>query len=658
MEQIANDTRFYWGNSIDRIVPLCLDNYKDEAESCIRQADLICENTFVFREHWEMERTHVPYTFEGEIKWSAVPFGDQEWTFALNRHTAFWLLGKAWRYTKDLRYGEHFVRLINDWIDREPLTEESRKNTWRSLEAGIRVEYWIKSLKLFAGCPLMTRELKEKIEASLRLHGTYLMSIEDDFHRISNWGVLESHGLLLLGLWFQDKEWTDTAVKRLKEEAHYQVFADGTQWEQSPMYHGEVLHGLLDSLVHLKRFGLPIPGSLAEAVKKMLFALAAWSKPNGHMPCQSDSDDIDTRDLLVQGAVFYESGELKYLAGEKWFEENMWNCGMEGKGIYDSIEAIEPECASCALTDSGNYFLKTGFGEMEDYIHFHCGCMGSGHGHGDQLHVDYYSHGEDILIDSGRYTYVDSDIRRNLKFPSAHNTVVMDKQEFCTYINSWAYGPMALPVKGEYVFRHGLGFVSGAHFGYIKQGMVPMRKVVMLDKGLLLVADIIYGTGKHAYTSYLHFGKQARVSLDGNTGIFQGEKAQARIFCLKGETELSKEPVSTEYNLLEDSFTLKNHLIKEDTAAFYTVIAVSGAGQDIKAEAELLPVTMARSGRTLPPEEGEAVRIRKNGREYVVILCHEELVSEVDLFTAGGHKSYGKLMVFTPERPEGVVLQY
>lgn len=41
-----------------------------------------------------------------------------------------------------------------------------------------------------------------------------------------------------------------------------------------------------------------------------------------------------------------------------------------------------------------------------------------------------------------------------------------------------------------------------------------------------------------------------------------------------------------------------------------------------------------------------------------MIVCHQELISEVDIFTAGGYESYGKLMVFTPECAEGEVLQY
>ena len=42
-----------------------------------------------------MERTHEAVVFGDKIEWDAVPFGDPEWLYALNRHTCFLILGKA-----------------------------------------------------------------------------------------------------------------------------------------------------------------------------------------------------------------------------------------------------------------------------------------------------------------------------------------------------------------------------------------------------------------------------------------------------------------------------------------------------------------------------------------------------------------------------------
>ena len=65
------------------------------AADALARAGEICEHTFLFRDHWEMEPTREPVHFDGPVVWDAVPAGDPEWIYALNRHTIFVNLGKA-----------------------------------------------------------------------------------------------------------------------------------------------------------------------------------------------------------------------------------------------------------------------------------------------------------------------------------------------------------------------------------------------------------------------------------------------------------------------------------------------------------------------------------------------------------------------------------
>ena len=113
------------------------------AEHTIFIADEICRGRYLFQDHWEMEPTHTAVDFGAEIAgidWAAVPFGDPEWLYAMNRHTSLVNLAKAWLYTGDDHYARQFAALLDDWIARVPLTEESAANTWRSLETGLRCE--------------------------------------------------------------------------------------------------------------------------------------------------------------------------------------------------------------------------------------------------------------------------------------------------------------------------------------------------------------------------------------------------------------------------------------------------------------------------------------------------------------------------------------
>ena len=281
--------------------------YPRAAERACAIADDVCANRFLFRDHWEMERTNVPVQFgpeEKDIDWALIPAGDPEWIYAMNRHTSFVNLARAWLLTGDERYAQKYARLIEDWIDRVPLTGESRNDTWRSLEAGLRCENWLRALELLAGSGVPGAALRQKIETCLRQHGGYLAAASNTFHRLSNWGVLQDHGLFLLGVYFDRADWRQLALSRLDENLHHAVFGDGSQWEQSPMYHCEVLHNALDVVLVGRKAGVPLPAPFTDAVHRMCRALAAWVKPDGRLPMQSDSDDMAARDLRAAGALF------------------------------------------------------------------------------------------------------------------------------------------------------------------------------------------------------------------------------------------------------------------------------------------------------------------------------------------------------------------
>ena len=642
----------------------CREHCPEEMRRSISIADDVCENRFLFRDHWEMERTNVPVQFgpkESDIDWAHIPAGDPEWLYAMNRHTCFVNLGKAWRFTGENRYAEKYARLIEDWIERVPLTEESSGNTWRSLEAGLRCEFWLRALKLFEGSAVLTRELKEKIDACLLVHGEYLVKASGAFHKLSNWGVLQDHGLFLLGVYFDREDWKRLALRRLDENLHRSVMRDGSQWEQSPMYHCEVLHCAIDTLLIARQNQVEVPVRFEDAVHRMCTALTAWMTPDGRLICQSDSDDTDARDLVAEGALLFGDGWLRAVAGESLFEENYWDFGPEKSGAYAALQPEERPCVSAALPDSGNYMMRTGLDADAGYVHFHCGCLGSGHGHADQLHVDAGIGGEDVLIDSGRYTYVDCPVRAQLKLPAAHNTTRVDGEDFTRYVDSWAYSDIAIPVKGEYNFTRNADSACGMHLGYLSRGVVAGRKVLYLKElGAVLICDQFYPVDEsaHSYEKNFHFGP-GECRLEGKNVFWQGRRASAVLASLDdGDYALVKAPYSRDYNALLEGDALVVRTEGRGFASLISVLSMDCDGRGHTLSVERIPVKKEISGELLEPAQAEAVRIEKDGRSAVVILCHGEVISAVDLLEAGGYSGYGKLLVFTQDEPDGICLAW
>lgn len=242
------------------------------------------------------------------------------------------------------------------------LTPESEQTTWRAIEAGIRCESYLKALELFSGSAALTPALTDRIAAFLAAHGEYLLRASGVFQRLSNWGVLQDHGLLLAGIYLGNEMYVQTALRRLSAELSLQVMDDGTHWEQSPMYHGEVLHCAMDSVLIARRNGIAVPDVLEERVHAMARALSAWVKSDGRIPCQSDSDDTDARDLLCEAALLFRDGQLRARAAAGLPAEAIWNLGAQAQQELNALSPLPAVHPSDALPDSGNYMLRSGLG--------------------------------------------------------------------------------------------------------------------------------------------------------------------------------------------------------------------------------------------------------------------------------------------------------
>ncbi|MDR2901015.1 MAG: heparinase II/III family protein [Treponema sp.] len=649
MNNISN----IWGNGKDA-AELCKNHDPEAASDYIARANDICENRFIFRDHWEMEKTNEPVQFAESIDWFCKPGEDSEWTFAFSRHSFLLILAKAYALTGDDTYGVHYARLVLDWIKQVPLTDAAKKTTWRSIEAGLRCENWLKSMMLIKDCKNLPVELFAEMDACLRIHAEYLVAAHGDFQRLSNWGVLQDRGLFLAGIYFSEQSYIDLSLKRLSDNLRLQVLPDGIHWEQSPQYHAEVLQCFLTVTQAAMRCNIPLPKGFAETVHRMAKALALWIKPNGRLICQSDSDNVDARDVLVQAALLFDDAELKTIANNEFFDGNIWNMGIEALKQYQNMESVPYKPASIAFPQSGNYILR----DENNFLHMHCGSLGSGHGHADLLHIDLFAYGEDILIDSGRFSYVDSAIRRELKSPAAHNTITIDDKDFTVYKNSWDYAKIAMPIKGEYFFAERCGFISGGHLGYLQNGVFVFRKVVQAASDLFVIFDECYTEDDHAYMQYFHFNNEGEVKLDGSSALYCGKTVDAKVIVLTPEAKLTliDVPLSRTYNELEQGQCLRVSCKHEGFIGLVTVIATAPINSALDVKAELVPVSLTRSGETVPEKKAQAVKINRGANAYTVICLHEEVISEVGLIEANGCKGYGKLMVFTPESPMGITL--
>ncbi|MEY8423170.1 alginate lyase family protein [Lachnospiraceae bacterium 38-14] len=635
--------------------------FPGEAQHAICTAAQAVKRYFTFTNKWDLEQSPYALGFEGEIAWEENPGNDPEFVWQFNRHRFFMCLGQAYQMTGEERYAACLAELLTDWIKRVPLTAEHENKAWRSLEAGFRGEYWTKAVSYIKDSPAFTHEVRRLYESSLLTHAGYLEKKHSQYKYISNWGVIENHGLFEIGAEIRkfDREkgeyYCNLALEHLDQAVKIQFMRDGVHWEQSPMYHCEVVRCLLDVMILAKREGIFVPGGIKEGVEKALYAMAAWKKPDGHMFMGGDSDDLDMAECFVLGAYYFKDGVLKFAAGGEMEYEAAFFLGLEGIRTYEGLERKEPGFLSKALADSGHFYLRSGWDEKANLLHFSCGTLGAGHGHSDKLHVDLVLGGRDILVDAGRYTYTMEGGRARFKDPTAHNTSILDGEFFTVCKDSWECSKLSQPGNTAFYFTDQYEYVQGGHLGYMDKGVFFNRRIIHIKPDIYVIADEMYGAGRHCYETFFHFSEKGKINLQGSTAKYRDSQGEADIFFLSeklsrgtARIENVKSEISRHYNNKSGNSCLS---VRQEGEGFTSIFTVLSPGS--VESCEKIPVSSALKGITYEPKQAEALRLLTKQGEYILILCHEEVNSPTDLVCAGGCTGFplcGLLLIPSTER--------
>lgn len=658
-EFFDRDVSCYFFDDMEKIGEYCKIFWPEDVEHILRVADEVCRKEFLFDLKWDMERTYEAVVFEKEIQWDYMPGDDPEFIFQFNRHRFFICLGQAYAITKDEKYAKAFTEMLMDWIQKVPLTEESRKTTWRTIEAGLRGEFWTKAICYFRDSPYLTDEVVDAFYHCMITHAEYLTQYHSVMRRMSNWSVLEDHGLFEIALILpqseKTKQYAKIALEHLEIEARLQVLPDGAQWEQSPMYHNEVYHCFLDVLILAYRNGISVPKSIFDRVRKMAYANVAWKKPDGHQFINGDSDDTDIRDYISTGAWVFSDPILKSAGFERLDFESIWDLGIGVAEQYEQMETEEIPFTSVALSDSGNYYLRTDWSKDANLLHFHCGTLGAGHGHSDKLHIDLVIHGEDVLLDSGRFNYVPGPNRYEFKDPMAHNTITVDGELFTVCKDSWECSKLSAPVNQKHCFTKAYEFVQGGHLGYmdLENGVFVNRKVIFIKPDVYLLIDELYSGGEHEYCQYFHFNNEGEIEIFTKEGkvAYKGKKAKADFYFVTPGIEIStkKTRISRNYNQAEEQDTVMVQKKQKGFASLITVIFGQGIEENEEFKVEKIQVRSEFKDVIHPDSWAEALKIWVHGKEYVVIVCHQEANTPTDQTEADGCMGFGQVLVFDKE---------
>ena len=501
----------------ERVCAHIAGNCREEAEKILAQADRLMAHTFSFEDRWDMEPCREPFTLK-EMIWDRSPNGDPEWIFMLNRHEYMNKLLIAGWLTGDKAYVEKLKWFLFHWIQANPILPEGTVTT-RTIDTGIRCMSWQYLLLHLLGEGLMEEREAAGILESMKEQFASLRKRYIGKYTLSNWGVLQTASICNGYLWFHEylpSDGTeDWAWQELERQIGLQVLDDGAHWEQSMMYHMEVLLACMKLLASCRAW-VRIENRtefwrdtdwLEKAVDRMSRYVLFASGPDHLQIAQCDSDVTDVRDVMVKAAVLTGDGRYRYAGYDTADLDSAWMFGSAGVTGYSAMAGRKPESLSLAAADAGHIFFRSSWEEDSHFTYMKCGPLGSGHGHADLTHISLHYRGCPILVDSGRYSYVEEEpLRPFLKSAQAHNVGVIDGESHGRPRGSWGYDSFGQSFKNYYREQGPVHYGEMAYHGCLMSGAhyLVIRKVMAVDQGIWMIVNDIRCDGGHEVKEYYH----------------------------------------------------------------------------------------------------------------------------------------------------------
>ncbi|MBB3110208.1 hypothetical protein FHS18_002275 [Paenibacillus phyllosphaerae] len=645
---------------LDEVASYYKSHYADQVRHILETAGRVLRHEFQFRGTWDMERTSVPVQFGERIDWNHIPSDDIEWLYMLNRH-GYWVeLGEAYLFTGDERYAREVCEQMTDWIERNPVPEEMTiqgSGAWRTIEAGLRCVNWVKARTFIARSPHWTEEMEARMLLALHDHAEYLCRCDNGWKRMSNWGVIENTGLLAAALaapFNRSAEWMKLCVERLQDTARLQIMPDGIHWEQSPLYHNEVLICYLEALILGRNHGIAFDPEFLERVRSMAHANVYWTKPDHHQLLKGDSDDNDVRDVLTAAAIYYQDPILKSRGYSNIDAFSLSLYGMAAIDSYDRIDAALPDLASHAFHSGGHYTMRSDWQDEALFLCMSCGPLGGGHGHADLLHIDVHAYGRTLLTDLGRYNYSEATpLRKELKRSTAHNTTIVDDQDFTVYADTWSYERIASPMSACWRSEEAFDYAEASHDGYLEldDPVRPKRQILFVKPGFWVLMDTFAAKGEHAYEQRFHFAP-GEVQLDPDTGICRTRNADEGNLLIMplgaedGESLLESCHYSTEYNRVEESQAV---IYRRNGSGFTSMIQLL---YPLKPGDTSIPTAANVEVRTYLGEpvdrhHAEAVQVTEpvTGDTYVLLVSHRVPALSSMSYVVDGIQVFGQVVL-------------
>ncbi len=451
-----------------------------------------------------------------QVHWSRVRYldldvvGDHKVVWELNRHSYFIALGQAYWLTSDERWAALFVEHVDSWMASNP--PKMGVNWASSLEVAFRSISWLWALHFFARSEHLTADWFAGMVACLRLHGRHVEAYVSTYFSPNTHLTGEALGLVYLGSLLPElpeaERWRSRGREWLMGALEFQIRPDGGYFEQSTHYHRYTVDFYLHLLLLCRISGETPPRGLEDRLDAMADHLVAIVRPDGRIPLIGDDDagrlvflddraTADVRSTILAAAVMLDRPDWVAVGGAP-SEEIVWLLGPDAVDALNRQESETPPAASRALRDTGLFVFRSNWDRTAEYAIIRCGphgALGGGHAHADALSIELGIDGEPLLVDPGTGSYVDPEVRDELRSTAAHNTVTVAGLSSSTPGGPFGWETRAESVLHEWIITPDFGFFEGSHDGYerLERGLRHKRMVLWVPGDYWVIRDSVFG---------------------------------------------------------------------------------------------------------------------------------------------------------------------
>ena len=527
------------------------DFYSNEIRIIVEEATEMLRGRYIFNNIWDMEPC-LEFVENPLFRWNLRHRDDPEWTFMFTRFDFSYKFIVAYEVTGQRQYIDCGLRFIDEW---------EKSNTWflsknigklinkvdhgnnlahRTLDVAILACNVSDYVEYCFNNKLIDKSQLKKYRSVIKAIGLYLLNSDREFKTITNWGPIETGYSLYTAEKLEVNLPKEVFLARLQLQLKQQIYEDGSHVESSPMYLVEVLMPLLKCIRFLKKTDISM---ISEVAKKCCEYLLATATPDCCIPNIGDSDKINLSDIMIM--AYYLYNDDRFLAAV--------NRQLSLEFIYKyKLPPLNMNFIERTLIRSGSESLEHQvlITDKDDEIYLLCSNIPhgpSGHKHYDYLSFILYVKGKEILIDCGRETYKDGEIRRESKSPQAHNTIAVNGTSYWKAIDAWRFEGKV--EKNHTSMKREDDTTTVFMTCELGDNEIKMTRVISYVKNIgIFITDFIKGNEFREYEAYFNFEPDTVLEINGNEALINKDGVLIHFYTTALKLQDSIGRCSVQYN--------------------------------------------------------------------------------------------------------------